>query len=147
MATGKYRVSFEEKEIVWNKYTVCVEASSEEVATAIVKEHCDKGTMHSVLNATFEEISEHIYLDGFDNEVVIHDDVVKISDFPSVEVNLSAFEIARCGKDAIYDIVQEKLQKVGICREVVEMTMTPIRIEDEEVVYDCQVTEFKKGEE
>jgi len=76
----------------------------------------------------------------------------KLSDFKkgdqpkpkyAVEIELSAFDIARLGKDAVCDMVNEVVYKVHeVVMEVSEMKMLPISFEDEYVTYQCVPTGY-----
>ncbi|WP_294963380.1 hypothetical protein [Sulfurimonas sp.] len=53
------------------------------------------------------------------------------------ELNLTAFEIARLGRDALYRMAEEKFMKVGLCLEVSVMHLIPIKIEEHTVTYNA----------
>ena len=61
-----------------------------------------------------------------------------------VVLTLSAFDIARYGRDELYNMVDEQYAIQDIYVEVSEMEMKPFKIiNKEEVSYKCYPTDYK----
>jgi len=61
-----------------------------------------------------------------------------------VELTLSAFDIARLGRDELYNMVDEQYSKHGIYVNVSDMEMRPSKIIDKtEVLYKCYPTDYE----
>lgn len=60
----------------------------------------------------------------------------------SCKINLAAFDIARWGKDELYNIAKAKFNEVGLDLDILEMKLTPIEIEGDNVVYNCIPTHY-----
>lgn len=60
-----------------------------------------------------------------------------------VFVSLSAFDIARIGKDEMYKMAEEAfIAKSAIFISINEMTMSPISIKEDEVQYLCHTSDY-----
>lgn len=61
-----------------------------------------------------------------------------------VVLTLSAFDIARFGRDELYNMVDKQYASQNIYVEVSEMEMKPFKIIDKaEVLYRCYPTDYK----
>ncbi|MBW6487488.1 hypothetical protein [Sulfurimonas sp.] len=143
----KFLVPFEEQETVWCKYLITVEAKSAQAALNKVKKVVARGDSIQV-NFGFEEcefveITEHIHSDceyNIDDYSV--DDVVAYDDRIACELSLSAFDIARYGKDELYRMAEEKFMRVGLDLDIQDMDLIPIKIEEHYVAYNAIPTEY-----
>lgn len=63
-----------------------------------------------------------------------------------VVLTLSAFGIARFGRDELYNMVNRLYSEQGVSVEVLEMEMRPFKIIDkEEIAYKCYPLDYKIG--
>ncbi len=140
-----YLVPFTEKEKVIVNYIAKVEAKNKEEAyDKIIKIIDENGSPHQYYDANNNGIAEH--LDScchFDIEPFDEDDIKIEDDRLSCELDYTAFDIARLGKDTIYNAAEESFLKVGIRIDIIEMDMIPIKIEEHFVTYNCIPTEHK----
>jgi hypothetical protein len=144
-----YLVPFEEKELVWTKWTAKIKADSREEALEIMEKICKEGDPHNVqnefgydygttLNCQFVDISEHIESDKEFNVLDYKtDDVKEVDERIRCELELTAFDIARYGKDELYAMAEEKFTKVGLILDITEMELIPIKIDEDFVTYDA----------
>lgn len=144
----KFLVPFQECETVWCKYIIPVEAKSKQSALKKVKKVIDRGDSiqanFGYEECQFVEIVEHIHSDceyNIDDYDV--DDVVEADERVACELELTAFDIARLGKDELYRTVEESFRKIGLTLEILEMDMVPTKIEEHFVSYDCIPTEYR----
>lgn len=145
----KFLVPFQECETVWCKYIIPVEAKSPQAALNKVKKAIAKGESikrhFGYESCTFIENVEHIHSDceyNIDDYSV--DDVVPVDERIACELELTAFDIARLGKDKLYNMAEESFRKVGLVFEILEMDMIPTKIEEHFVSYDCIPTEYRR---
>ena len=152
-----YLVPFEEIETVLVGYQASVKANSKEEAFNKIRNiiadgesphnYIDviDGVEYSIEACSNLGIIEHIEsdckynMDDYDvNDVEILDERV------SCQLQLSAFEIARYGKDELYNMAEAKFLEVGLTLEILDMEMIPSSIEEHFVKYDCVPTEYKQ---
>lgn len=138
----KFLVPFQERETVWCKYIIPVEAKTAQAALNKVKKVIERGDSiqaeFGYEECQFIEVVEHIHSDceyNIDDYSV--DDVVKADERIACELSLTAFDIARLGKDELYNMAEEKFSQIGLELEIGEMEMIPIKIEEQYVTYDC----------
>ena len=107
------------------------EKIAEAVFDSLGIEDCEKITFTDGVNKIrYDDLCAYV-LNPKETE---HDDM-------SVELTLSPFEMMRLGKDAVYAMVEDKLEdKIS----VYDMDMTPLRVEGDSVVYRCTITDFTK---
>lgn len=143
-----YLVPFEEQETVWCKYIIPVEAKTAQAALNKVKKVINRGDSIQA-NFGFEEcqfieITEHVHSDcEYNIDNYCSDDVVVYDDRIKCELELTAFDIARLGKDELYRMAEEKFAKVGLYLDIQEMDLIPIRFEEHFVTYDAVPTDYK----
>jgi len=152
-----YLVPFEEIETALVGYQASVKASSKEEAFNKIRfiiadgesphnfTDIADGVEYDIEAYSNLGIIEHIEsdckynIDDYDaNDVEILDERV------SCQLQLSAFEIARYGKDELYNMVEVKFSIVGLNLEILEMDMIPFKIEEHFVAYNCIPTEYKQ---
>lgn len=138
----KFLVPFEECETVWCKYVIPVEAKSPQAALNKVKKIIDRGDSiqaeFGYEECQFVEIVEHIHSDcEYNINDYNLDDVVEADERVACELSLTAYDIARLGKDELYHMAEEKFSRVGLHLEIIEMEIIPIKIEEHFVTYDC----------
>ena len=140
-----YLVPFTEKEKVTVNYIAKVEAKNKEEAyDKIIKIIGENESPHTYYDADNNGIAEH--LDScchFDIEPFDEDEIKLEDDRLSCELDYTAFDIARLGKDAIYHAAEESFLKIGIRIDIINMDMIPIKIEEHFVTYNCIPTEHK----
>jgi hypothetical protein len=152
MTMKKFLVPFQECETVWCKYIIPVEAKTPQAALNKVKKVINRGDSiqanFGYEECQFVEVVEHIHSDceyNIDDYSV--DDVVKADEQIACELSLSAFDIARLGKDELYRMAEEKFSQIGLELEIEEMEMIPIKIEENYVTYNCiPVDAMRRGE-
>jgi hypothetical protein len=140
-----YLVPFTEKEKVVVNYLAKVEAKSKEDAyDKIIKIIDDNESPHAYYDSDNNGMAEHIdsccYFDiePFDDyDIKIEDERI------ACYLDFTAFDIARIGKDEMYNMAEECFLKVGIRIEIIEMDMIPVKIEEHFVSYRCIPTEHK----
>lgn len=144
----KFLVPFEEQETVWCKYIIPVEAKSAQAALNKLKKVVESGDSiqanFGFEECQFVEIVEHICSDckyHIDDYTV--DDVADFDERIACELSLTAFDIARYGKDELYRMAEEKFAKVGLYLDIQEMDLIPIKIEEHFVTYDAVPTDYK----
>lgn len=138
----KFLVPFEKQETVWCKYLAPVEAKTAQSALNKIKKIIEMGDSvqanFGYIECEFVEITEHIHSDcKYNIEDYDVRDVVEADERVSCELSLTAFDIARLGKDELYRMAEEKFAKIGLIFEIKEMQMIPIKIEEHFVTYDC----------
>lgn len=140
-----FLVPFQEQETVWVEYQAKVEANSQDEAFLKVKQlvnNCD--SPHQEYDCENIGITEHIESDcKFFMDDYTSDDVKVKDDRLSCEISHTAFDIARLGKDALYNEVENIFLQIGLRLEIFEMDMIPVKIEEHFVTYRCVPTEYK----
>jgi hypothetical protein len=138
----KFLVPFQESEMVWCKYIIPVEAKTAQAALNKVRKVIERGDSiqanFGFEECQFVEVVEHIHSDceyNIDDYDV--DDVVDADERIACELSLTAFDIARLGKDELYRMAEEEFSKIGLELEIEEMEMIPIKIEEHYVTYNC----------
>lgn len=132
-----YLVPFTEKEKVEAK-------NKEEAYDKIIKIIDENESPHQYYDADNNGIAEHLDSCNHFNIEPFDEDDIKIEDVRlSCELDYTAFDIARLGKDAIYNAAEESFLKVGLRIDIIEMDMIPIKIEEHFVTYNCIPTEHK----
>lgn len=64
---------------------------------------------------------------------------------PKITLSLSAFDIARYGKDELYNMVEEKYASEHFLNLSIEkMELLPFKIVEDEVLYEVKLISFKK---
>lgn len=71
-------------------------------------------------------------------------DVEKVDERISASLDLTAFNIARFGKDELYAMAEQAFVGVGLTLEILEMEMIPTEIEEHSVKYDCIPTDYRR---
>lgn len=74
----------------------------------------------------------------------LKDDVIESDNRIHCELELSAFDLTRLGKDEIYNMAEEEFAKVGLILKIEEMELLPIRIEEEMVTYRAIPVDFNQ---
>lgn len=146
-----YLVPFEAKEIVWNTSVARVEADSKEEAFNMVNEsiknsgpYLDFDASWDGINTVTSECIETVeYGIGEDYGFTV-DDVKEEDNRIKCELELSAFDIARYGKDELYRMAEEKFAQVGLILDIKEMELVPIKIEEHFVTYDAIPTDYQQ---
>jgi len=143
----KFLVPFQERETVWCKYIIPVEAKTAQAALNKVKKVIERGDSiqaeFGYEECQFIENVEHVHSDctyNIDDYSV--DDVVAYDDRIACELSLTAFDIARYGQDELYRMAEEKFMKVGLDLDIQEMDLIPIKIEEHFVTYNAIPTEY-----
>ena len=142
----KLKVPFETEETVWNRSFAIVEAESAEEAFAKVERSIEESNPYRDFNAvwdgintvTSEVIETSKYGIGEDYGVTI-DDVEDVTDEISIEIEFGAFDLLRMEKDAIYTVVEHKLDGI---QEVFDMDIVPIGVSGNAVKYKCIIKEY-----
>jgi hypothetical protein len=144
----KFLVPFEKQETVWSKYIIPVEAKTAQAALNKVKKVIDRGDSiqaeFGYEECQFIEVVEHIHSDcEYNIEDYDVSDVVEADERIACELSLTAYDIARLGKDELYNMAEESFRKIGLTLEILEMDMVPTKIEEHFVSYDCIPTEYR----
>ena len=141
-----YLVPFQELETVWVKYNAIIEANSQIEAYEKVKTLvAENDSPHREVDCEFVEIIEHVSSENkFSMEDYTIDDVNTLNEHISCELELTALDIARYGKDALYRMVEEKFTKVGLYLDIQDMNLIPIKIKEHCVTYRVIPTDYKK---
>jgi len=152
-----YLVPFEEIETVLVGYQARVHANSKEEAFEKINNIIIDGeSPHNFTDVTEDGIEydieahvnlgiiEHIDSDcKYNIEDYTIDDVKKIDERVFCKLDLTAFDIARYGKDELYNMAEAEFSEVNLNLEILEMEMIPTKIEEGFVSYDCIPTEYK----
>ena len=146
-----YLVPFIAEEICWNNCIAKVEAKSKEEAFKKVEKSIEESNpfrdfdaeWNGINTVTDECIQTIAYKIGEDFGISI-EDVKEIESPIKCELSLTAFDIARYGKDELYNMVEAEFLEVGLVLEIFEMKMIPNSIEEHFVKYDCVPTEYKQ---
>ncbi len=161
-----YLVPFEEVETVKVRCQAIVHADDPEEALMKIKliianedsPHCyadevkhtlDNGETYNIqydIEAIKTDIIEHIASDKeyYDIDDYSVDDVEEVDDRTYCILELTAFDIARYGKDELYQMAEAKFVEVGLELEIFEMEMIPKKIEEHFVSYKCIPTDFTR---
>jgi hypothetical protein len=152
----RYLVPFEEVETVSVGYAATVHANSKEEAFNKLRgliqagdsphNYEDKidGNFYTIEASVNTGIIEHLHSDCkyHMNDYGI-DDVKEADKRVYCELELTAFDISRYGKDELYAMAEEKFVKATSYIEILEMEMIPFKIEEYFVKYKCIPTEYK----
>lgn len=146
-----YIVPFEAKETSWNSCIAKVEASSKEEAFKMVEKSIEESNPFRDFNAewngintvTNEVIETSKYAIGDEYSCAV-DDVEEADERVYCTLDLTAFDIARYGKDALYHQAENIFLEVGLELEIFEMDMIPIKFEEHFVAYKCIPTDFTR---
>lgn len=160
-----YLVPFEEVETVKIAYEAKVHANNASEAFDKLKRiiadgdspHCyvdevqhtmDDGKIYGIqynIEAITNDIIEHIDSDNkYDIDDYSVDDVIEVDERVYCTLELTAFDIARYGKDELYRMVEANFVEVGLELEIFEMEMIPTKIEEHFVSYKCIPTDFTR---
>ena len=143
----KFKVYFEAEETAWNSCFAVVEAESAEEAYKMVEDSIENSnpfadfdaSWNGINTVTTDVIETNKYGIGEDYGVGI-DDVEDITDEISVELEFSAFDLMRLGKDAVYQAVEQELDGI----EALDMEMTPVGVRGDVVIWKCRLTDWRK---
>lgn len=152
-----YLVPFKEVETVLVGYKASIMANSQEEAFNMVRNiiadgespHnytyiADDGLEYTVEAHYNLGIIEHIKSDcKYNMDDYDKSDVEELNERTSCVLELTAFDIARYGKDELYNMAEAMFLKVGLDYTILEMEMIPIKIVEHFVTYDCIPTEYK----
>lgn len=61
----------------------------------------------------------------------------------AINLELTAFQIARYGTDELYRMAEEKFAQVGLDLDISEMELVPIGFKEDSVTYDAVPTDYK----
>ena len=146
-----YLVPFEAEETVWNSFVAKVEANSPEEAFNAVKNSIEVSNPLHDFNAEWDgintvtskviETTKYLIGDEYDCSV---EDVREFDERVYCTLDLTAFDIARHGKDELCNQARNIFLEVGLDLEIFDMEMIPIKIEEHFVTYKCIPTDFKR---
>jgi len=149
--TQTYIVPFKAEETVLNECLAKVEAKSKEEAFALVEKSIKESNPFRDFNAEWNGIntvtSEVLETSGYgigDEHYCTVDDVQELDERVSCQLQLTAFDIARYGKDELYRMAEEKFAIVGLTLDIQDMDLIPIAIEEHFVTYNVIPTDFKR---
>lgn len=142
-----YDLPFEEKKIVMHRGSVQIEADSKVEAYSKLKEIVKNDDFesyfpdykHSGIAAEVDDCfsgEDHYILDNTLEEM-------KVIELPTISVSFDIFKIARFCKGGIYATVEQTyLIEHGIEIDIEDMDLNPIRIEEDEVMYEVVLKEY-----
>lgn len=143
--TQKYLVSFQEQELVWNKYVAEVDATNEADAFEKLNKVIEDGlNPHSSFDCLQIGSSDSICSD---NKFITEEEDAIVIEIPNSDLftflNLSIMDIARFGQDELYSIVESKFNNDI---EILDMELFQFPNSEpsvDEVSIKCIITEHK----